>query len=215
VLAALIQLERGEAEGALEHASGARLAAPGNYGEWAGLYFASLAKERLGNRAEADRLAEELRMNAEALPTEKEKRRYRHLKGELLLSRGDARGAIPELERSASTLSPRGADGPTNIPQHVSIWFSLASAYYAAGEDEKARAYFEKIVSSSTERFFWTIPYVRSYYYLAKIHEKRGDTVNARENFQRFFDFWKDGDLDRELVEEARVALAADSQNPR
>jgi hypothetical protein len=48
---------------------------------------------------------------------------------------------------------------------------------------------------------------VRSFYYLAKVHEKRGDKAKAREYFQRFFDFWKDGDLDRGLVEEARLAL--------
>jgi cytochrome c-type biogenesis protein CcmH/NrfG len=47
-------------------------------------------------------------------------------------------------------------------------------------------------------------------YYLAKIHEKQGDPAKARENFQRFFDFWKEGDIDRALVEEARIALEVD-----
>jgi tetratricopeptide (TPR) repeat protein len=215
LLAAHIQLERGEAQAALAHANEARRVSPGNYGEWAGLYLASLAQERLVNRQEADRFAEELRVSAEALPTEKEKRRYHHLRGDLLLSRGDARGAIAELERAASTLPPRGFGGPTNVPQHVPVWFSLASAYFAAGESEKAREWFEKIVSSGNERVFWAIPYVRSFYYLAKIDEKRGEPGKARENFQRFLDFWKDGDLDRGLVEEARLALAAGSTNPR
>jgi serine/threonine protein kinase/Tfp pilus assembly protein PilF len=209
LLAAHIQLERGEAQRALAEANAARVASPGNYGEWAGLYFASLAEERLGNRREADRFAEELRTSAEALPTEKEKRRYRHLRGDLLLSRGDARGAIAVLEEAASTLSVHGIGSQTNLPQHVPIWFSLASAYYAAREDAKARQWFEKVASSRGERLYWAIPYVRSFYYLAKIEERQGDPVKARENFQRFFDFWREGDIDRALVEEARLALDA------
>ena len=36
-----------------------------------------------------------------------------------------------------------------------------------------------------------------------KIHEKRGDTDEARAYYQRFVDYWKDGDMDRERVEEA------------
>jgi hypothetical protein len=32
-------------------------------------------------------------------------------------------------------------------------------------------------------------------------------STKARENFQRFVDFWKDGDLDRERVAEARSKL--------
>ncbi len=207
VIAAHLLLERGEPELALRHASEARVAGEGNFGEWAGLFFAALAEERLGKRGEADRFAEELRTNADALPTEKEKRRYHHLRGELLLARGDARGAIEELQRAASTLPPRGLPGPTNVPQHVPVWFSLASAHLAAGEDERAEEWLQKVVSSTTERVFWPIPYVRSFYYLAKIHDKRGDTAKAREYFQRFYDLWKDGDLDRDHVEEARLAL--------
>ncbi len=210
VLAAHILFERGDPEGALRHANEARTAWEGNYGEWAGLFFASLAEERLGRSGQADRFAEELRTNAEALPTEKEKRRYHHLKGELLLSRGDARGAIAELEKASSTLPARGVGGPTNLPQHLPVWFSLASAYLAAGEDEQARKWFEEVASRTTEQRFWPIPYVRSFYHLAKIHGKRGDTVKSKEYFQRFLDFWKDGDIDRELVEEASLALRAE-----
>jgi tetratricopeptide (TPR) repeat protein len=215
VNAAHILLERGEPERALRHASEARIAGEGNYGEWAGLFFAALAEERLGKGPEADRFAEELRTNANALPTEKEKRRYHHLRGELLLSRGDVRGAIEELEKAASTLPARGLGGPTNVPQHVPIWYRLASAYRAAGQDDLAEKWYGRIVSSTSERTFWQIPYVRSFYYLAKIHEERGDREKAREFFQRFFDCWKDGDLDRDLVEEARLALGKGGSEPR
>jgi tetratricopeptide (TPR) repeat protein len=210
ILAAHILMERADSDGALRYANEARVAGEGNFGEWAGLFFAALAEEQLGRSAEADRLAEELRTNAEALPTEKEKRRYHHLKGELLLSRGDASGAIEELEKASSTLRPRGSGDPTNLAPHVPVWFSLASAYLAAGEDEQARKWFEEVASRTTEQRFWPIPYVRSFYHLAKIHEKRGDKEKSKEYFQRFLDFWKDGELDRDRVEEARLALRAE-----
>ena len=48
------------------------------------------------------------------------------------------------------------------------------------------------------------IPYVRSFYFLGKIHENRGEMENAREYYRRFYEFWKDGDMDRERVEEAQ-----------
>jgi tetratricopeptide (TPR) repeat protein len=209
IMAAHILLERGEPERALRHAEEARSNGRGNYGDWAGLFYAALAEERRGRTSEADRFAEELRENAEALPTEKEKRRYHHLRGELLLSRGDARAAIVELERAASTLPAAGRGGPTNVPQHVPIWFSLASAYLAAGDDKRAEEWFDRIVSSTLERSFWGIPYVRSLYQLAKIHEKRGDSIGAKERYRQFLELWKDGDLDRGRVEEARRALGS------
>jgi tetratricopeptide (TPR) repeat protein len=209
IVAANLLLERGEPEKALRQAEEARSKGRGNYGEWAGLFYAALAEERRGRTSEADRFAEELRKYAEALPTEKENRRYHHLRGELLLSRGDAPGALVELEKAAATLPAEGSGGPTNVPQHVPVWFSLASAYLAVGDEAHAEECFEKIRSARIERMMWAIPYVRSFYHLAKIHEKRGDTAGAKEHYRQFFELWKDGDLDRDKVEEARRALGS------
>jgi serine/threonine protein kinase/tetratricopeptide (TPR) repeat protein len=209
VLATSILLERGELEKALRHAEEARVQGEGNYGEWAGLFYTALIEARRGRTSQADRFAEQLRESAEALPTEKEKRRYHHLRGELLLSRGDVDGAVLELEKAASTLPARGGGGPTNVAQHVPIWFSLGSAYLASGDDARAEEWLGRIASSTMERGFWGIQYVRSLYLIAKIHERRGDTLRAKDYFRRFYELWKDGDLDRDRVEEARRALGA------
>jgi tetratricopeptide (TPR) repeat protein len=91
----------------------------------------------------------------------------------------------------------------------VPVWFSLASAYLAVGDEAHAEECFEKIRSARIERMMWAIPYVRSFYHLAKIHEKRGDTAGAKEHYRQFFELWKDGDLDRDKVEEARRALGS------
>jgi hypothetical protein len=74
----------------------------------------------------------------------------------------------------------------------------------AAGHRAEALAWFQQIADSGWEHVSWPLPYVRSFYFLGKIHESQGEVGKARENFQRFVDFWKDGDLDRERVAEAR-----------
>ncbi len=61
-----------------------------------------------------------------------------------------------------------------------------------------------RVAESTNEHVGWPIPYVRSFYYLGKIHESRGEMEKARESYRRFYEFWKDGDLNREKVEEAR-----------
>ncbi len=107
-------------------------------------------------------------------------------------------------------LSLRGFYVPypyAKVPQHVPIWYDLASAYLRAGNDDRAIHWFEQIVESTTERMYWPIPYVRSFYFLAKIHEKQGETEKARAYYQRFYDFWKDGDMDLEGVEETASKL--------
>jgi hypothetical protein len=50
---------------------------------------------------------------------------------------------------------------------------------------------------------FTPIEFVRSHYYLAQIAERSGDPVKAREYYQRFLFYWKDGDIDRDKVAEA------------
>ena len=73
--------------------------------------------------------------------------------------------------------------------------------------NNEAARWFERITESTTEHISWPILYVRRFYFLGRIHENRGEMEKAREHYQRFVDFWRDGDLDRERVEEARARL--------
>ena len=111
-------------------------------------------------------------------------------------------------------LPPRGLGGNLyyyrmEAPQHVPIWYSLASTYLEAGDDDKASEWFQRIAEATVERVEWPIHYVRSFYFLGKIHENRGEMEKAREYYRRFYEYWKDGDMDRERVEEARKKLAS------
>jgi tetratricopeptide (TPR) repeat protein len=210
--AAHVLLEQGRAARALEHAERAQSENKGNFPEWGGLFYASLAQAELGRLDEAQATADDLRRIAEALPTVKEKRRYHHLMGVLCLGRGEARSAVEDLERAHSMLPQRGFEGWSGhgyarLPQHVPIWFSLARTYLEAGDEDHSAGWFRRVAESTTEHIFWPIPYVKSFYFLGKIHENRGDMEKAREYYRRFYEYWKDGDMDRERVEEAKKKL--------
>jgi tetratricopeptide (TPR) repeat protein len=209
IYAACIALERGQAAQALEKARAAQKEGKGDPPEWEGLFFAALAQATQGNWAEAERTAEELERRTESLPTEKEKRRYHHLRGEIALLRNDSERATAELEQAQSMLPARGFPQLRTLPQHVPIWYSLASAYMASGDEDSASKWFQRIADSTTEHVDWPIPYVRSFYFLGKIHENQGDMEKAREHYHRFYEYWKDGDMDRERLEEARRKLAS------
>jgi tetratricopeptide (TPR) repeat protein len=195
-------LKLGRPRDALLEARRAQAIEPGNEGEWLGLFYESLAEARLGRMQDAHETAEKLRQRTEPIPSDKEKIRHHHLLGELALAEGNTDQAIGELEDAAAMLHPRGLLG-RGAPWHVPIWYSLASAYMAAGDEPKAAEWLERIAQSTTERLDWPIPYVRSFYFLGKIYENRGDMEKARHYYQRFVDFWKDGDLDRERIQEA------------
>jgi tetratricopeptide (TPR) repeat protein len=151
---------------------------------------------------DARETAERLQERTKSIPGPKEERRHLHLLGELALLDGKTEEAIRELDKAASTLSPRGIRGQT-VPQHVPIWYSLASAHLAAGNKTEAAEWFQRVTDSTTEHIDWPIPYVRSFYFLGGIHENQGDMDKARESYQRFLQFWKDGDMDRGRVKEA------------
>jgi serine/threonine protein kinase/tetratricopeptide (TPR) repeat protein len=202
-LSARVLLERGQAADVLDHTKISKSQGKNNVPEWEGLFYEALAQASLGNWQGADTAAEKLRSTAESLPTKKEKRRYRHLLGELARMRGDTALAVEVLEQALSILP----EGLSEDPTHVAIWFSLANAYLEAGDESKAAQWFRRITESGYEHIYWPIPYVRSFYFLGKIHENRGEMDKAREYYRRFYDYWTDGDMDRERVEEARKKL--------
>ena len=106
-------------------------------------------------------------------------------------------------------LTPRGAIVPP--PPHVEVWFALGEAYMGAGRTKDAEAWFQKIADAGMERSLRPIPFVRSFYYLGKIREGRGDMTGAREAYRRFVGYWKDGTMDRDRVAEAERKIRGQS----
>ena len=200
---AYVLLTRGDFERALEKARTAQRYGHGHHPEWEGIFFESIALANLGQMAQVHQTAERLLERTASIPTEKEKRRHHHLIGEIALIEGDVETAVRELEQARSMLPP----GPSE--HHIPILYSLASAYIAAGGNDKAAEWFLKIADSGSEHIKHPIPYVRSFYFLGRIHEERGDVNEAGNFYRRFYEYWKDGDMDRERVEEAKRKLSS------
>jgi tetratricopeptide (TPR) repeat protein/TolB-like protein len=197
-------LIKGEAGAALDMANKALEESDRTFPQQRNLRMAALAAANLGQWENAERIAAEYKRRAESLTPVSWEREAHRLAGELALARGDAAEAISRLEQAVSLLSQRGALPPPP-PPHAPIWYSLASAYMAAGgQEDQAAEWFGRIIEGSVERNLRPVEYIRSFYFLAKIHENRGDADKAREYYRRFYEYWKDGDIDRERVEEAR-----------
>jgi hypothetical protein len=121
--------------------------------------------------------------------------------------RGDASGAVSELAKAVAMMPPRGAAIPP--PSHNSdLLLSAAVANLKAGRDGDAAALLERL-QSGQERIFRMDSYVRSFFLLAQIHERRGDSAAARAQYTRFLGFWRGGDLEPGWVAEAEKKVAA------
>ena len=165
---------------------------------------AAIASRRLGDIEQSDRLVREYAAIAEDALGPAPQRMYQFLLGEVALVDGRPDEAISHLNEAESMLPPRGAEGI-----HALIWYSLATAHREAGNLGEATSWYERILGSSEERLFEPIPYVRSFYYLAKLHEAEGDLPAARGDYERFVSHWGEGSIDRDPVREAREKLAA------
>jgi tetratricopeptide (TPR) repeat protein len=208
-MASHVLLEKQAFSESLHHAKLAQQDGKGNPPEWGGLVQEALSLARQGRLESAYKTAEKLLLRTESIPTRKEKRRHIHLIGDLALAQNQPMQAIEKLKEAESMLPAHGRSGFLNWirigpPPHVPIWYSLASAYLVAGDDDEAVRMFQRIIDCGVERVEWPIPYVRSFYFLGKIYENRGDMEKAREYYRRFVDYWGDGDIDRERVEEAK-----------
>jgi tetratricopeptide (TPR) repeat protein len=143
---------------------------------------------------------------ANAVPGNRDKRRALHAAGRIALDRKDLNAAIQELKKAEAMLPVTNVPGPP--PAHVPIWFDLGSALWQAGNADEASVRFQRIVDSTTLRTAYPLAFVRSLYFLGEIDERRGDRAKARAYYQRFVDYWGDGDLDRDRVAHARTVLA-------
>jgi tetratricopeptide (TPR) repeat protein len=169
--------------------------------------WVAIAQASLGRSADAEKTVAHMESRAQNLPTERERRRVHWTRGEVALARGDAPGAVSELTKAVAMLPARGAPMPPPS-QHSDLLLSAAVANIKAGRDADATALLERL-QSGQERIFRMESYVRSFFLLAQIHERRGDTAAARAQFERFLSFWRGGDLEPGWVAEAEKKVAA------
>jgi serine/threonine protein kinase/tetratricopeptide (TPR) repeat protein len=165
----------------------------------------AIAQARLGNLEEAERTASAHRRQNELLPSSSDRRDELIVDAELALAGGDTSAAIMKLEQARASL-PLTVAPP--LADHIPVWYALASAYLSDGNEHEAAILFRSVVESRALKIYYPEYYIRSLYFLGKIHENRGDVDEARKLYRRFYEYWKDGDLDRERVEEVGKKLS-------
>ncbi len=202
LLKARILLEIGEFRKAKDTALGVSEAEDHYGASYAALALSAIAAQRLGESEEARELSREYRQRINPALGAPPERLFHFLQGEIALASRDYQSAISEFEEAESMLPPRGPEGI-----HTLIWYSLATAHRLAGNDGEALGWYQRIVESREERLFEPLRYVRSFYFLGKLHDAGGDSEEARESFQRFLDHFESGEIDRDLVQEAEAEL--------
>jgi tetratricopeptide (TPR) repeat protein len=202
---AALHAHRGELVKALAEADQARREAKEAPEKWDAVAVQAAVQARMGRSAAAQEHVSELHTAAGTLRDPAFDRLTLFVDGVVRLAEGKTAAAIEPLSKAESTLRPAGIIGtPT---EHAEVWFTLAEAQLAAGNTAAATSLFQRIVDSRIERVYQPIHYVRSFYFLGRIADQSGDRAKAREHYARFVGHWKDGDLDRDRVAEARRYL--------
>jgi tetratricopeptide (TPR) repeat protein len=160
-----------------------------------------------GQREAAEALLRPIENNDDPLAPARFARNSQYARGLVANAVGDWPAAITALEAAQAALPARAGTGLGTI--HVSVWYTLAEAYLGAGREEDALKQYQRVVAAGHERWSNPIAYVRSFYRLGTLYEKRGDHSRARDMYRRFVTFWENGDLDRDKIAEAQRKLRA------
>jgi tetratricopeptide (TPR) repeat protein len=203
---AMTLLVQGDPKAALAQAELAMVDARGRDNEFLTLQLLAIAQVGSGRHVEAGTTLAQLEARARALPSDREKRRVRWARGEIALLQGNTDAAVTELTTASAMLPARGQPvGP--LLSHGHLWFATALALIKAGRDGEAAKLLERL-QSGEERAHAMDAWARSFFLLGQIYERRGDSVRGREQYTRFVDLWRDGDLERGWVAEANKKIA-------
>ena len=158
--------------------------------------------------AEARKSASQFAALYESEPNRKLMRFPLLLQGQIELADGSPTKAIELLSRAKALQFYFDWYGKY-VSVRVPIMDLLGSAYFRAGEMEKARQEFEEISRlSPLIGFEYADMYSKSFYHLGQVYERLGKKSKARENYRKFLDLWKDADPGLPEVEDARKRLA-------
>jgi tetratricopeptide (TPR) repeat protein/TolB-like protein len=199
---AALLLRTGKPAAAVAQAQLALPDATGRDQEFETLQILAIGDAAAGRKAESEKWLAALDARAKVLPSEREKRRGHWARAQIALDRGDLTTAVTEFKVAVSMLPPFGpVIGP---PSSVTaLLYAAASANIKAGKDADALPLLERL-QKSHDFVFDTDAQARSFYLLGQIYERRGDAARARDQYSRFLDFWRDGDMERAWVAEAQ-----------
>jgi len=166
------------------------------------LHFKGLTYLEMKSMSEAQRAADELKKLSGKGPNKKVIRDYHHLAGMTEFKKKNFAKAIKEFNKAVSLSS---------LQHSFSALFinSLALAYYEAGDLEKAREEYERIVGLTYGRLYYGDIYAKSYYMLGKIYQEKGPNKKALEHYRTFIDLWRETEHDFPEIVDAKKQIAA------
>jgi len=167
---------------------------------WKGVLYLEM-----GQVGEAQKTAVELKDLIQKGLNKRAMRYSYWLEGMIDLKKANFRRAIESLNKAISLLPSQS--NPND--EHAFFYDGLASAYYKAGNLEKAKAEYEKITALATGRTFFGDIYAKSFYILGKIAEQQRQKARAVEHYQKFLDLWKEADPGIPEIADARKRLSA------
>jgi serine/threonine protein kinase/predicted Zn-dependent protease len=166
------------------------------------LHLKGLAYIRMKATDEALKTVEELRVLCQDSHNPSHMHYFHHLMGMVEFKQKNFTSAIENFEKA---LSQQTSDPRDKRADYIK---SLAMAYYASGNIDKAQAEYERIVSSSSGRSDFGDVYALSFYELGKIYEQKSWDGKAIEHYEKFLDLWKDADPGIAEVNDAKGKLA-------
>jgi tetratricopeptide (TPR) repeat protein len=172
------------------------------------LLFFGQARLRQGQLKEAEHIAAELMGRTLPSSTGETEARYHELQGEIALKRGDPAGAIRELERADALLQGTALPNSPAANLRLPVRFSLALAYLQSEQTSTAIQALDGLVQDTRGLLDWPIPFVRSFFYLGKAYKRQGEISKATKYLERFIQYWKEGQLDSDKIEEAKKHLS-------
>ncbi len=150
---------------------------------------------------EARRTAEELKSVIDKGINAKELRYYEYILGLIEFGKRNY-GRAAEFFASACER-----EGQVNFEGDALYLNALARAMFESGDLEKTRQEYEKITLQTAGRLAYGDIYAKAFYMLGKIAEQQGKKAEARENYRKFLDLWKDADPGLPEVEDAKKRL--------
>jgi len=174
------------------------------------LYFKGRVYIEMKFKDESQKTADELKELIENGMNKKAMRLYYNLMGMIELEKQNFTDAIEHFSQALALL-------PSQFnPEDGQALFidPLAFAYFKAGDYEKARQEYERIIHLTTGRLFYGDIYAKSFYMLGKIYEEEDLQRQAIEHYKKFLDLWKDADSGIAEVEDAKNRLAEMQKTP-
>jgi tetratricopeptide (TPR) repeat protein len=172
------------------------------------LYFRGLTYVEMESLALAQKTAEELKELIEKGLNTKAMRYYDHLMGTIELKRNNVSESLEYFREALSLLSYQSQSEISYANAYALFHDSIASAYYLAGDFEKAREKYETITALTLGRMYYGDVYAKSFYMLGRIFEQQGNTAKAIEHYEKFLNLWKDADPGIAEIEDSKSRLA-------